>query len=630
VHLAKVGNFKAFGTIAPGVSRQPFHGHARSESLKDSVSQTCVYVQYAMRRGIRAAASFRSRLPVPALEPFYYLKNFERVLSTIASRYEDLLVADELRFITAFRQAPLNSRALLARMVMRQGDLFRASKIEYSEIGETRAAADPLIEAGWLSDRPLLDIKQLQGLLTKAELVRCLKLPRRYTDWRKADLQAMLAATFTERRDFFDWCADAGDIVYALLVAPVCERFRLLFFGNDWQSWTEFVTADLKIFNFEKIAQHAHSRPFQTRAQIDQFQRLRECRELLLDGTPFTELVRTVPEAIEDSDWLEEERQKLIFGIAREHERAGDTEAALAIYLRCTYRGARTRAIVLKSRTRDWEGTRALCLEVKANPASEEELQRVRRILPRVCLKLGLPATPEDAAPVIPEFELVLDGTPRARAVEYLVRDHLALELIDGDTVRYVENGLINALFGLLCWPAVFAPVAGAFFHDFHRAPADLASGHFYSRRKNDFDVCFSHLESDRYRKVIWTVFKKKWGIQSPFVRWHSLDRVLLQWALDCFPAAHLRAWFEWIVRDVRENRAGFPDLVQFWPEERRYRLIEVKGPGDRVQDNQKRLLEYCIARRMPVSVCYVRWSHDRPESRGADSKQSRRNPAQN
>ncbi len=96
--------------------------------------------------------------------------------------------------------------------------------------------------------------------------------------------------------------------------------------------------------------------------------------------------------------------------------------------------------------------------------------------------------------------------------------------------------------------------------------------------------------------------------MQSPFVRWRGLDRTVLRWALDCFPATHLRLWFEWIVRDVGENRAGFPDLVQFWPPERRYRMIEVKGPGDRLQANQRRLLEFCAAHGMPVAVCHVRW----------------------
>jgi hypothetical protein len=62
-------------------------------------------------------------------------------------------------------------------------------------------------------------------------------------------------------------------------------------------------------------------------------------------------------------------------------------------------------------------------------------------------------------------------------------------------------------------------------------------------------------------------------------------------------------------VRDLQSNRSGFPDLVQFWPKQRRYRMIEVKGPGDRLQDNQRRLLEFCAALGMPVSVCHVRWA---------------------
>jgi hypothetical protein len=45
---------------------------------------------------------------------------------------------------------------------------------------------------------------------------------------------------------------------------------------------------------------------------------------------------------------------------------------------------------------------------------------------------------------------------------------------------------------------------------------------------------------------------------------------------------------------------------VQFWPAERRYRMIEVKGPGDRLQDNQQRWIEYALRHELPISVCHV------------------------
>jgi hypothetical protein len=132
----------------------------------------------------------------------------------------------------------------------------------------------------------------------------------------------------------------------------------------------------------------------------------------------------------------------------------------------------------------------------------------------------------------------------------------------------------------------------------------------FYERRSQEFADCFKELESEEYKRTIRRVFAERAGIQSPFVVWRLLSKPLLELALTCIPAAHLKVWFEWIVRDVRDNRAGFPDLVQFWPLERRYRMIEVKGPGDRLQDNQRRLLEYCVSHAMPVSVCHVRWAH--------------------
>lgn len=55
-------------------------------------------------------------------------------------------------------------------------------------------------------------------------------------------------------------------------------------------------------------------------------------------------------------------------------------------------------------------------------------------------------------------------------------------------------------------------------------------------------------------------------GLQSPFVFWNLLSETLLEQALACLPAAHLRHWFERLLLDIRANRSGMPDLIQFWP----------------------------------------------------------------
>jgi hypothetical protein len=178
----------------------------------------------------------------------------------------------------------------------------------------------------------------------------------------------------------------------------------------------------------------------------------------------------------------------------------------------------------------------------------------------------------------------------------------------DDGPVFYVENTLLSSLFGLLFWDAIFAPVPGAFFHPFQAEPADLLHPEFLTARQSQFDTLFAELETDAYRNIILDCYRIKQWIQSPFVYWSMLNEELLNLALTCIPANHLRLMFLRLLQDIKTNRSGLPDLIQFWPREQRYQMIEVKGPGDRLQDNQKRWLDYCGTHQIPVAVCYVQW----------------------
>lgn len=516
--------------------------------------------------------------PVP-LDPFYYLKNFETVLHSLQERYADLLCDDECEFISCFATIPQASRALLVRMVMRNGELFRQSRLNYAEIGVTQAAMLPLTHRGWVDATPQLTFAEVQKLLTKSEFLKAFRRTGRERR-RKSELVALLQPHYPQARPFRGWCQGLGDTVYRLAVAQRCERFRLMFFGNFRQDWSEFVLADLGIFSFEKVELPRQSRAFRSREDIDAFQQLNRCRELLTSNAPLYEVIEAVPAAMCGCDWLEDRRQKLLFDVARAFERSGDAAEACAIYLRCTAAGAGERALRLQQRVQRQLGIRT-------------------RVTPR----------PKRKATKLTRFELVLDKPAAGCSIEHHARNHLARFMPAGATVHYVENGLINSLFGLLCWRAVFAPVAGAFFHDFHRGPADLSSGEFYRRREREFAACFAELDSGSYQTTIRETYARKIGIQSPFVAWSRLSESLLEHALVCFPADHLRQWFEWIARDVPHNRTGFPDLIQLWPRQRRYRMVEVKGPGDRLQENQRRVLRFCAARGMPAAVCYVRWA---------------------
>lgn len=538
--------------------------------------------------------------------PFYYLENFHTVLEWISERYSDLLTCEEHAFIERFTSLPTTSQALLVRMVMRKGDLFRASKLRYDEIGCTQQAAGPLAAIGWVDDNPLLTLQQLFGLLKKTEIAKIFALSPQQAGARKAALLEVLQAEFTEARHFAMWHANAGECVYQVRITALCDRLRLMFFGNLHQDWLEFVLSDLGIFKYEKVAFSPSSRGFRTRRDVDDYLHLHQCRERFRQGEPADNILAAIPAGISDNDWLESRRAKLLFQIAQHYEQNKEWPSALRIYAGCTYPGSRMRAIRVLERCEQCESAFALAQAAERTPESEAEKQQLVRIVPRLRRKLGHPKIAVRTAGPVTRLDLSLPKPDAPFFVEDVVREHLS----QADApVLYVENTLINSLFGLLCWHAIFAAVPGAFFHSFHTGPADLHSADFQRRREREFADCLSQLDSGQYKHTITRHFREKWGIQSPFVFWDILTEELMDLALTCLPAAHLKKWFERILLDIQSNRAGLPDLIQFWPHEKRYRMIEVKGPGDRLQDNQMRWLDYCAAHDMPVTVCYVQWA---------------------
>lgn len=545
-------------------------------------------------------------MSTPHPRPFYYLENFQTALAWLRQRYDDLLSDEERAFMRAFEALPKASSALLVRMIMRKGDLFRTGKLAYAEIGCPRAAAGPLVDLGWLDDQPLLGLTEVSGLMRKAEIAAAFRLTARSRVVAKGELLAALAATFVERRTFAAWCPEADELVYRVRVLDLCERLRLMFFGNFGQDWSEFVLADLGIFNYEKVAVPASARAFQRREHIDDFHAIYRCRQRFHREEPGAAIFAAVPPPIADNAWLESRRAKLLFRVGQRYEKEGHLDAALAVYRDCAYPGARVRAVRVLGRQERWEEAAALAARAEESPEDEVERQQLARIVPRLRRRLGVFEAARRRPSGWLTFELNVPPTDNGLPVELATSAFLTAP---DAPVHYVENALINSLFGLLCWDVVFLPLPGAFFHEFHAAPADLYAPDFHRRREREFAACFAQLASGEYEQTIRRNFVRKMGIQSAFVSWGWLTEELLDVALACLPATHLEHCFHRILRDVRTNRAGFPDLIQFWPRERRYRMIEVKGPGDRLQDNQIRWLDYCASHGMPVSVCHVRWA---------------------
>jgi len=533
---------------------------------------------------------------------FYYLDNFLAVVTSVRDRYRHLLDGEEQAFVDGFETLPLASRALLVRMVMRKGELFRLGRLRYDEIGCPRSAAAPLVAAGWLDGEPAIDIGQLCGLLTKTELAEAFPaLPR---SARKAEQLEILRGEHGDaQRTLAGWGID--DQLLQLRITPLCDRLRLMFFGNLHQDWSEFVLSELGIFRYEQV-DLSLAQGFSTRQDIDDYLHLYACRERFGGGEAPEAVLADIPGAPYANDWLEQRRGKLLFQLAQHYERSAELSAALRLYAECAWPGARLRAIRVLERCGQPDAAFALAQQAEREPEGEAEKQQLLRVMPRLRRQLGHGKMPQAAAAPIVRHDMVLPRAEPGVPVEAVLASHLSRA--DAPAV-YVENTLINSLFGLLFWDAVFAPLPGAFFHPFQSGPADLHSADFQQRRAALFEAGFAQLDSGGYQQAIWRNFRAKAGIQSPFVFWESIDEALLAMALDCLPPLHLRKCFERILQDIKTNRSGLPDLIQFWPAEKRYQMIEVKGPGDRLQDNQIRWLHYFAEHGIPVAVCYVQWA---------------------
>lgn len=544
------------------------------------------------------------------LTPLYYLNNFRFLIDWVAERYPDLMDEQELAFIASFNQLAPESQCLLVRMIGRKGPWFRADKLVYAEIENHQQAADQLIAINLVSVDNLLDVNELASILTKAELLSLFNEQLRpHKAERKETLIEILGDIFPEPQSWPQWTNNQFGRMYQLDIQPIINTLLLLFFGNPYQDLTEFVLQDLGLFRYEQYAIDKQHRVFQNRNEILQYQQLVNLREQMAEVVDLDALVKVVlqlPNVFENPS-MERRRARLCNQLAYEFERFGELETALQLYQQTDLPPSRERKIRLLDKLGNHQEAWQLLTELMANPANEHELQIAERMAPRLAKKVSVKIN-KKANRVITEQKLVLaqltDEAGHYLNVEEITRFHFNTE---DAPCSYAENALLNSLFGLWLWPEMFRSVTGAFSNPFHAAPLDLYHDDF-QRNRPELKALWQVFDEQTHIEHIKNIWQEKNGITNHFVHWQFLDERTLNMALQCIPAQHIKLIFQRLLFDLKANRSGFPDLIQFFPATNSYRMIEVKGPGDRIQDNQQRWLNFFSEHNIPAEVCYVSW----------------------
>lgn len=503
------------------------------------------------------------------------------------------------------------AQCLYLRLLLRVGPDFRMARLDYPEIGNLDEPAAELEAAGFLQRADGLQPQQALALYTRVELLHALgesldlsaSTPKHQLSdalHHTAPAPAQLLERLTRNYP--------GDIVTPL-EAGMLPLLQLLFFGNRRQSLTDFLLSDLGLFRYYPVELRRDQRFFESRSAIAEYLLIGEWADAweVVREAKERDAAVALAQSILDHTLVHESsrsrRDSLCNRIGRELERRDELACARQLYQLSDRHPARERRARIAERETDHAGAAELCEEILSAPRCEAELEAAQRILPRMQRKLGQPPTarPRDC---FNRLDLCIDaGEGR---VEWLAA--AALEA-HWETVVYVENSLFNALFGLAFWDVLFAPVAGAWFHPFQDAPADLYEPSFATHRTGLLDACWAALASDDLEDILLATYERCRGYRNRWVDWRYIQPELLSLAIRQIPREHLlaiwrRQWF-----DLRENRNGFPDLIAF--REGEYCLIEVKGPGDTLQDNQKRWLRFFAANDIPYDVAWVTWTDD-------------------
>lgn len=543
----------------------------------------------------------------------YYLSNFTHLIDHVYKQYSDLLTSEERCFYNHFYMLKEDTQKLFVRMMSRKGHNFRLSKLRYSEIASAEKSANELASRQFISINKEFRIRDILPLFNRKE---CLDIAKKNgfhinkkvkeNTLKRTELDDLLIGFFEQIGNSIK----LEEPIYTLLHTSTFDIIKLLFFGNPNQDLTEFVLRDLGLYQYEEYRIDKDTRFFENRAQIethvdffdltDQLTEMLKDGALSQDGDTLHAFSLNVSDEIKAEPSLQRHLHRFYFRVGRQLERIDQLEYAEHVYRLSPLSDTRQRlARVLVKRDKIDEAL-SLCRSIIDAPLNEEESVFARDFAFRTAKKHGLPWTQVNH--YRPEEETIF--LVKSDNVETTAQKYFSP--LGG--CRYIENSLFCSIFGLHYWELIFAPVKGAFTHPFQYRPHDFYHHDFLEKRSEKYREALLRMkDSAAFRKDIFGKWHIKKNLASPFVYWRNLDLPLLELALDRIPLRHWEAIFTRIWSDLRANCSGFPDLILF-PDSGGYELIEIKGPGDRLQKNQIRWMQCFNENNIPHRVCHVIW----------------------
>ncbi|MEZ8733201.1 VRR-NUC domain-containing protein [Vibrio splendidus] len=537
------------------------------------------------------------------LSSTYYLDNFNRLVEHAQTLYTDLLSDDECRWLSAYKRLPVSSQCLMVRLLSRKGRWFRSDKLNYVEIPDLNSALQELSTSGFIAlshpaeqhDLVISNVELGLHLLTKPELLNVFPALKSNRTAKKDELLLLL-----DQQPFDQFQTLSFDCIY-VVESEVIDVLLLLFFANTYQDLSQFVLSDLGLNTFENYPLSKQRRFFTSRAQLNQLLQMRDIQRQYSEGDrkdpEFLELLLQSIPADSEHRSSARKRSRLINDIARDLERLNLNDQATFWFKQSTLPPSRERLARIYDKQDELDLMCDIVTKIKTVPSDVSELEVAIKLEDRLLRKQGH-KVPRASKPNCEQIKLELDLSQTR--VELAVKQHFEDQ---GWDVYFSENSFLCGLFGLAFWEVIFADAEGAFINRYQHRPLDLYHSDFVDKRAEQVEAVFQTLSKHGLNHLL-NIYDEKRGIANPFVHWNYFPRSLVEHSMVAIPNALIVDLFKVILSDLKLFRTGMPDLIAF--KDKEFHWVEVKGPGDKLQDNQWRWIKEFERLSVPFSVCYV------------------------
>ncbi|XP_067390652.1 fanconi-associated nuclease 1 isoform X2 [Emydura macquarii macquarii] len=597
----------------------------------------------------------------------YYLRNFLMVLKAVLENYDDMRLFDEqdTNTIAKFHQLSASGQKLYVRLFQRKLNWIKINKIEYAEISaDLLPVIGELVEAGFLqTESELEDLSEGLDLLSAPELKTLaktfhLKNPNSQKQQLMEDFLRLAKQPSIFSRNpagigamILKRAKDLSGKSVRVCKGPraVFSRVLLLFSLTDSMEDEEAASggqSQLSIVLMVNMGRTVF--PSYT---VNRKTAIFQDREDLVRYATAAHMSNDVAIAMANGNWTEAKR---LYMCAKEtwHELKNHPS------LRCH----RDLPEYLRHFTVGWMYTRILSRGV-------EILQRLHMYEAIECIKKGLsdPFVRTGHRLALYQRALRLRDSPSCKKFRSLFQELPVITVEDvthvtikgkmcpqtgvGKSVFLVEdvddqeegedftlstvmcsveelaltyyrqNGFdqgihgegstFSTLYGLLMWDIIFMDgIPDVFRNSYQTFPLDLYTDSFYENRRDAIESRLQLLHaasSETLKEMIANVWTSQVGKAAALVSWDRFTSLQQAQSLaSCFRGPFLSGVCRRLSKDLRHCRGGLPDLVVWSTQEHHFKLVEVKGPNDRLSHKQMIWLGELKKLGAAVEVCHV------------------------